>query len=405
MKRVSMIMMCLLAMMTASLSAKAQEVTITLYPGWNWISYPKAEVLDINTALGDFVPVNGDKIKSQFSNSSYLNGQWRGGVTHFMPGWGYMYFSNRTEIVSFVFGEPAPQLIVTTVEPTEITATSAVSGGSLSSSDGSYIVILEKGICWATHPNPTAMNDFHTENGSGSDSFTAEMTDLSTNTVYYVRAYTVTIDGTTYGNELSFTTDLENHEYVDLGLPSGTLWATCNVGANTPEDYGDYFAWGETQPKDIYCWSTYQYCNGGENTLTKYCNNSTYGYNGFADDLITLLPEDDAATANWGANWHMPTNEEWEELINNTICTWITTQYGVDGRLFTASNGNSLFLPAAGVFDGVELCGPGGSCWSSSLYTDWPLGGGLICFDLGSSFVFFGDRCRGRSVRAVRSSN
>ena len=206
MKRLSTIMMCLFAMMEASLSAKAQEVTITLYPGWTWISYPKAEVLDINTALGDFVPMEGDVIKSQFSSSAYVNGYWKGGVTHFMPGWGYMYYSNRTDVVSFVFGEAAPQLTVTTAEPTEITANSAVSGGSITSNDGNYVFVLEKGICWATHPNPMVMNDSYTESGSGAENFTAEMTELSPNTVYYVRAYAVTLDGTFYGDELSFAT-------------------------------------------------------------------------------------------------------------------------------------------------------------------------------------------------------
>jgi hypothetical protein len=249
MKRLSMIMMCLLAMMTASLSAKAQEVMITLYPGWNWISYPKAEVLDVNTALGDFVPVNGDKIKSQFSNSSYLNGQWRGGVTHFMPGWGYMYFSNRTEIVSFVFGEPAPQLIVTTTEPTDITAISAISGGSLSSSDGSYIVVLEKGICWATHPNPTVMNDSHTENGSGINSFTAEMTDLNLNTIYYLRAYAVTESGTTYGEEMNFITR-DGVSVVNTASITKILGGSANCGGTVTDDGGL-----EVLARGV-CWST-----------------------------------------------------------------------------------------------------------------------------------------------------
>lgn len=206
MKRLSMIMVCLLAMMAASLSAKAQEVTITLYPGWTWISYPNAETMDISSALGDFVPASGDIILSQYSSSTYVNGYWRGGVTHFIPGWGYMYYSNRTEAVSFVFGDTAPQLTVTTAEPTEITANSAVSGGSITSNDGNYIYVFMKGICWATHPNPMVMNDFFTENGSGAESFTAVMTDLTPNTEYYVRAYAVTLDGTFYGEELSFTT-------------------------------------------------------------------------------------------------------------------------------------------------------------------------------------------------------
>ena len=408
MKRLSTIMMCLLAMMVASLSAKAQEVTITLFPGWNWISYPKAETQDISTALGDFEPVNGDMLKSQFGNAVYSNGYWRGSVTHFIPGWGYKYYSNRTEVVSFVFGEAAPQLTVTTAEPTEITANSAVSGGSITSNDGNYIYVFMKGICWAAHPNPMVMNDSFTENGSGAESFTAEMTDLTPNTVYYVRAYAVTLNGTTYGNELSFTTldDGGNyHEYVDLGLPSGLLWATCNVGADTPEDYGDYFAWGEISTKSTYNWNTYQYCMGSSTTMTKYCSKSIYGYNGFTDDLTTLLPEDDAATANWGSDWRMPTKEEWQELYQNTTHTW-TTQNGVNGRLFTASNGNSFFLPAAGyrAVGGLSGAGSFGYYCSSSLDTGSPSNArgfyfDSIYYDMGS-----GNRYYGLSVRGVRSS-
>ena len=148
------------------------------------------------------------------------------------------------------------------------------------------------------------------------------------------------------GNTVTGT--LNGHDYVDLGLPSGTLWATCNLGAEKPEDYGNYYAWGETQPKDYYYWSTYKYCGDeGRTTLTKYCCDSVYGYNGYTDNLTVLLPEDDAAKVNWGNGWRMPTKEELQELNNNTTSIW-TTLSGVNGRLFTASNGNSLFLPAAG---------------------------------------------------------
>lgn len=201
---------------------------------------------------------------------------------------------------------------------------------------------------------------------------------------------------------------VNGHTYVDLGLPSGTLWAACNVGAENPEDYGDYFAWGETQPKDYYNWSTYQYCNGGEgwNTLTKYCNYSSCGYNGFTDDLTTLLPEDDAATANWGEGWRMPTQAEFQELLDNTTVTW-TTQNGVNGRLFTSSNGNSLFLPAAGCRWDGELGGLGsyGYYWSSSLYPDSPHDAWGFYFR-SDYYVMGSGNCRyyGRSVRAVRSS-
>jgi len=163
------------------------------------------------------------------------------------------------------------------------------------------------------------------------------------------------------------------HEYVDLGLPSGLLWATCNVGAASPEEYGDYFAWGETTTQTTYNWSTYQYCMGSQNTLTKYCNKSNRGYNGYTDNLTTLLPEDDAATANWGSGWRMPTKAEFEELYNNTTVTW-TQQGGVNGWLFTAANSNNLFLPAAGQRweGGLYAAGEWGYYWSSSLYTSGP---------------------------------
>ena len=206
MKRVLMIMMCLLVMMVASLSAKAQEITITLLPGWTWIGFTKAETMDITTAFGSFVPMEGDVIKSRYGFSVYVNGRWTGNLQQLTPGLGYHYYSMRGEPVSFVYGEAVPQLTVTTAEPTEITANSAVSGGSITSNDGNYVFVLEKGICWATHPNPMVMNDSYTENGSGAESFTAVMTDLTPNTEYYVRAYAVTLDGTFYGEELSFTT-------------------------------------------------------------------------------------------------------------------------------------------------------------------------------------------------------
>ena len=198
------------------------------------------------------------------------------------------------------------------------------------------------------------------------------------------------------------------HEYVDLGLPSGTLWATCNVGASSPEGYGDYFAWGEIHPKDYYDWTTYLYCIGTEYNLTKYCNDSSCGYNGFTDNLTSLQLSDDAARANWGAHWRMPTLEEWQELYQNTTGIW-TTQNGVYGRLLTAANGKCLFLPAAGdrYLSSLDYAGSDGNYWStllSDLDTAWAYG---FCF---SSRVHcdgvISDIARqaGQSIRPVLSS-
>jgi len=205
------------------------------------------------------------------------------------------------------------------------------------------------------------------------------------------------------------------HAYVDLGLPSGTLWATCNVGADTPEDYGDYFAWGETLPNGIYDNNTYQYYN--INTwpyeITKYCTNYEFGYNGFIDNLTTLLSEDDAATANWGNGWLMPTKEQCMELLEYTASNE-TMQNGVNGMLLTGANGNSIFLPFAGFYEDESY--GGGSLygvrryytfWSSSLNHGGPYSAWGFGFDVnaGSYRVMIIGRGSGCSIRPVRSAN
>ena len=587
MKRLLLYIVCLTAIMAASTSLKAQEVTIVLTPGWTWISNPSTDTLDFATALGSFTPMPGDAIKSQWGNAYYRNGRWAGSISQFYPGYGYKYYSNRNVPVMLTFNvqQPTQQVVVTTSEPMLVTGNSAMGGGEVTTENG--VFILAKGLCWATHENPTTNEDYFLDAGSGVGSFTSSMTDLNISTTYYVRAYAVTADGTTYGDQKTFTTrdgiptlttaevtnitgatatcggnitdngglnvtargvcwstspnptvadshttngsgngnfsssitglnvsttyyvrayattnagtaygngvnfttrdgiptltttDITNitgvsatsggnitdngglsvtargvcwstlpnptvadshttngsgsgsfssymtglsfnttyyvrayatnsqvtvygnqvffnsgDGYVDLGLPSGLLWATCNVGADNPEDYGDYFAWGETTTKDTYNWSTYQYYDGSN--LTKYTG---------SDGLTTLLPEDDAATANWGVDWRMPTKEEWQELYQNTTHTW-TTQNGVYGRLFTASNGNSLFLPAAGYRYGSSLNNAGsyGYYWSSSLYTGSPDYACYLYFSSGNCYLYSGYRGYGQSVRPVCSS-
>lgn len=204
-------------------------------------------------------------------------------------------------------------------------------------------------------------------------------------------------------------TELNNgdgHEYVDLGLPSGTLWATCNVGADNPEDAGDYFAWGETETKGFYDWKQYKYSMFDDvgYKLTKYCTNSICGYNGFVDNLTVLESIDDAVSANWGEGWRMPTAEEFDELYQNTTFIW-TTLNGVEGRLLTGPNGNSIFMPATGFYlDGDLICTGLGIYWSGSLQTVSQVSAWSLHFDYENCHVCATyERSRGQVVRAVKN--
>ena len=203
------------------------------------------------------------------------------------------------------------------------------------------------------------------------------------------------------GSSNSETMGTENgYAYVDLGL--SVKWATCNVGAATPEEYGDYFAWGEVEPKTTYNWSTYKYCKGTNKTITKYCNNSTLGNDGFTDDKIILDLEDDAAYVNWGGSWRMPTEAEQQALVNNCTWTW-TTQNGVNGYKVTGPNGNSIFLPAAGYIDDTSpsYVGERGDFWASSLSLNSPRNAYNVFFRSNVVNVTYSYRNYGRSVRPV----
>ncbi|MEE0860739.1 MAG: hypothetical protein UIC49_04690, partial [Paludibacteraceae bacterium] len=161
-------------------------------------------------------------------------------------------------------------------------------------------------------------------------------------------------------------------EYVDLGLPSGVKWATFNVGATQPEEYGDYFAWGETEPKELYDESTYS------------------------------ETEEDAATANWGSEWRMPTQAEQDELRTECSWTWMTKN-DVNGYKVVGPNGNSIFLPAAGYCSGSSLYNVGhkGFYWASSLYTGNTSYAYYLSFTYNDVSRYSNDRCYGQSIRPV----
>ena len=159
-------------------------------------------------------------------------------------------------------------------------------------------------------------------------------------------------------------------EPIDLGLPSGLKWGSFNLGAATPEEYGDYYAWGETETKGDYSEEAYKWFDGGMFKLTKYNTSTEYGA---VDNKTALEAEDDVVHVKLGGKWRMPTDAEWTELRENCTWTW-TKQNGVNGHLISASNGNRIFLPAAGSRIGTHLYGAGDDYhyWSSTLYTRYP---------------------------------
>ena len=223
---------------------------------------------------------------------------------------------------------------VTTTIVTNVTSTGATSGGNVTDDGGA--AVTARGVCWSTSPDPT-INDNKTTDGNGTGAFTSQLTNLTHSTTYYMRAYATNSEGTSYGEQKYFTTlsdgMINGHQYVDLGLSSGLKWATCNVGADNPEEYGNYYAWGETETKAEYT---------QDNSVT------------FGQQLndISGNAQYDAATANWGVSWRMPTRDEIRELIYN--CSWTPeTQNGVDGFKVTGSNGNYIFIPASGYRDGT----------------------------------------------------
>lgn len=249
---------------------------------------------------------------------------------------------------------------VTTKSVGEITETTAQVVAQVTSDGGAEVT--ERGVCWSTESTPEITHNRIVE-GAGVGEFTSNLSDLEPQTTYYVRAYATNEAGTSYGEELCFTTEVscvvDGHEWVDLGL--SVKWATCNVGANAPEEFGNYYAWGETEPKESYAPNS----------------SPTYGLSydelqeqGFIDENGTLAAAYDPATVNWSASWRTPTEEEMRELIDNCTWEWVTVNE-VEGFKVIGTNGNSIFFPSAGYYRGTTFMGSGkdGNYWTSTLYS------------------------------------
>ena len=300
------------------------------------------------------------------------------------------------EELTFTTTEFLPPTVVTTAV-SNVSFSSADVDGSVVDNGGTSLI--EYGVVYGTNPHPTT-NDRRAL--ASYTTYTINLKNLSELTTYYVRAYATNSKGTSYGEELSFTTTgSENgHEWIDLGL--SVKWASCNVGASTPEDFGDYFAWAETREKSTYDWSTYIWCNTTSEFMYKYNHSSSTG---IVDKKTILDRSDDAAAVNLGGKWRVPSYDEFTELIEK--CTWVsTTLRSVRGFRITGPSGNSIFLPAAGYNSdsyGLMATNMWGQYWSNEVNTVYsPTAKYLTISYLSESYhVTSGFRYIGQSIRPV----
>ena len=278
--------------------------------------------------------------------------------------------------------------VVATIDVTEITEISAVAGGEITSDGGAEV--YSRGICWGVNPSPTLDDDF-TTNGSGLGEFLCDIVNLTPNTKYYVRAFATNSVGTSFGEQVEFTTleveedgTINGYEYVDLGLPSGLKWATHNIGATSPSEKGDMFAWGETSPKAQYT----------EANCTSYALNM---------QDIAGDPQYDAARANWGSTWKMPSKKDFEELMNECTWEWVVDVNGVGCKKVTGPNGNSILLPISGyVYESSFYMQDFGYYWTSTPISTYEQFSYDFFFDQEYNLSMgYDDRCYGQAIRPV----
>jgi hypothetical protein len=460
MKKISMIIACLLAMMAASLSATAQEITITLVSGWNWISYPNAVSMDIDEALGNFEPVQGDRLKSMDSSTEYdSEWGWEGELETLVPGQGYMYYSARTEAISFAFVRASSSTVTTTV-PTDITTTSAVVGGTVTMEMGNHI--FARGICWGTEPTPD-IDGNHITGEAVVGNLSDTLQGLEPNTTYYIRAYVVSDQGLSYGEELSFATppigvinslfsvsdskqvyfSQGNLQYI--GSSSTPYWKFADnqwdiLGTTTGQNSS-----GQNVDRDLFGWGTSGYNHGAVCYQPWSTSENNSDYYAYGNSYCNLF--DQTGQADWGYNaisnggnqenqWRTLTFSEWNYLLDtrstlsgirfamvqvNNVNGVILLPDNWDESIFHLNNTNQhmsnyndniitasvwniletagvVFLPAAGTRFGtsVDYVGTFGDYWSSTCVCGLSIQDGFIA-------TGYPLRDHGSSVRLVRN--
>lgn len=269
---------------------------------------------------------------------------------------------------------------ITTSTPVSVTTSSFEAVASVSLNEGvkSLSVSPEVGVCYSDENEQPICNDYCKKLGNSMTDYTISINDVDPGTTFYYRTYVKFLDEVYYdSNVLSVTTlgtkpvennlyvTINNHKFVDLGLPSGLLWAECNVGASSAYVDGEYYSWGEIETKSDYSSSNYKWGRD--------YNNENYTKYNLSDYKKTLDASDDVATVKWGKGCRMPSQLEFRELYNKCVWAWNSNYNGTSGYLVIGPNGSSIFLPASGLrgnrgYEGdLYVHGSCGYYWSATL--------------------------------------
>lgn len=406
------------------------------------ISYTKPAYIEVTSpeagkvyAMGTVLPINwnsnvGGTVKIELVRNGSVQQSIISSVDNYSTGnhsWGIPSLavdayqvritSNETPNISgtsevFYLEEGPTPPVVSTGEVTSITSSAITVTGSIEDLGKTYNNVTQYGHVYSeVNPNPT-ISDYKYNHGSTNQllSYSTELINLKPNTRYYVRAYAENPKGISYGTAVSVTTktadgkdpwqptEPDENGAVDLGL--SVKWAAWNVGATAPEEYGDYYAWGEVETKVDYTEGNYKFMY-----LDSY-DCVEYSLPGGLNDISGT--EYDAATINMGKEWRMPTKLELVELNDASTAVW-TTYKGVDGMRIIGPNGNSIFLPSGGFRSeyGGQNKGKSGKYWTSSLYPDWNRGAFIYSWGrnaLGTESIGVGSEARylGLLIRPVR---